>query len=173
MRPALRVGVALGLLIATAGCSAVVHPPPARTPHVGVLAVGMPATLAGLADEPIVVTPDSTEAERAHAAHRTHLDAVALFSLAIHNEVAATLEVARFEPGPRYESERFRQSVLSQLGGTPEALRLGDQLVWVTASGRTDAMVWFRDRVMFLLQTTNLLPRPYSTVRALLAVQAS
>ena len=103
---------------------------------------------------------------------RSYVEATTLYSLRTEDLLQATLQVSRFTPESDFGSERFRQSLLSQIGGSrPRAVRVGTDTVHLTTGTKQQLAVWFRDRHMLVLATREDFDRPRTLLRAALAVK--
>ena len=108
---------------------------------------------------------------------RTYLDKVSLYSLRAtagpqKDLVQATLQIAHFNDDARWKDEKFRASILTQLGGSaPQPLRLGNDDVFITKGQQQSVSVWFRDEYMFILSTRLDFDRPRALLRSTLQVQ--
>ena len=61
------------------------------------------------------------------------IDALSLYSLRKNDLVQATLQVSRFNDGADVDADKFRQTVVNQIGGTaPRTVRLGSETVYLT-----------------------------------------
>ena len=100
------------------------------------------------------------------------VDGVALYSLRADNLVQATLQVSRFiaegDPG----EEKFRDSVINQIGATkPRPFRLGSHTVYLTTGTKQSIAVWFRERYMFILASRSDYDEPRTLLRQALELK--
>lgn len=159
---ALLLTAALGLL--ATGCASE-EKADATTDKVSSLdATFMPDSLLGYDLEPEATADLDTVS-------RSYIDAVRLYSLRDGDQLIATVQVGRFVEGAKWSSRSFQRSVLNQIGAsTPNAIRLGDDTVFVTAGVKQRLAVWFRDGYLFVLGTRDEFDRPRSLLRESLEV---
>jgi hypothetical protein len=104
---------------------------------------------------------------------RAFVDGLAMFSLRRDELLQATLQVSRFSKEAKVTSGRFRNSVVAQIGSTtPQALRMGEDTVFLTAGRRQSVAVWFKDRYLFILSTRDDYAQPRSLLRTVLEAGA-
>lgn len=106
-------------------------------------------------------------------AERPFVDAVGLYSLRTQDDaLQATLQMSRFSASADVDSERFRQSVVAQIGSsTPRAFRMGSHTVHLTTGRRQNVAVWFKGRHFFVLATREEYEQPRALLRATLAIE--
>jgi hypothetical protein len=103
--------------------------------------------------------------ERLEGAERNYVDATGLYSLREGDRLQATLQVARLNDEADVDDERFRLSIVNQIGSTePKAFRMGESTVYLTASKRQSVAVFFEERSFVVLSTLET----YESSRALL-----
>jgi hypothetical protein len=85
----------------------------------------------------------------------------------------ATLQTAAFKQGLRSENQKVREGVLSSLGGTPKASKLGGELFYTVAVNELQLIVWFpkNGQTYQLLSATKELPNPTELFARLIAVE--
>ena len=119
----------------------------------------VPSEILGLA-----VEAEDVE-ERLEGAERNYVDATGLYSLREGDRLQATLQVARLNDDADVDDERFRLSIVNQIGSTePKAFRMGESTVYLTASKRQSVAVFFEERSFVVLSTLET----YESSRALL-----
>jgi hypothetical protein len=103
---------------------------------------------------------------------KAFVDALSLYSLR-HNElVMATLQVSRFNAGADVKAEKFRQTVVNQIGSSaPRTVRLGGETVYLTTGTKQSIGVWFKDRYLFVLATRADYDEPRTLLRKALEIQ--
>ncbi|MBV8961185.1 MAG: hypothetical protein JOZ37_15665 [Actinobacteria bacterium] len=103
---------------------------------------------------------------------RTYLDATSIYSFRSADLLQATLQLSRFLASARYQSTKFQQTLVAQIGSTsPTQVRVGDRTVYLTAGNQQRIAVWFRGRYMFVLATREDFSQPRTLLRDLLQVQ--
>jgi hypothetical protein len=154
--------------LALAGCArsdASVEP----TPGQAVMALeipNLPADLLGLKLAPEDVTEDLAKVPSAF------IDALSLYSLRKNELVMATLQVSRFNDGADVKADRFRQTVVNQIGSTaPRTVRLGAETVYLTTGTKQSIGVWFKGRYLFVLATRADYDEPRTLLRKALEIQ--
>ncbi len=154
--------------LALAGCTrsdASVAPTPGKA--VKALEVpNLPADLMGLKLAPEDVSEDLAKVPSAF------IDSLSLYSLR-HNElVMATLQVSRFNDGADVNAEKFRQTVVNQIGSSaPRTVRLGGETVYLTTGTKQSIGVWFKDRYLFVLATRADYDEPRTLLRKALEIK--
>jgi hypothetical protein len=112
------------------------------------------------------------QSETISRAERSYIDGVALFSLREGPLLQATLQVSRFNKDADYTSPGFRQSLLSQIGGSrPKAVRMGDKTVYLTSGTKQRISIWFEGRNLLILSTREEYPHPRSLLRQALEIK--
>lgn len=125
-----------------------------------------PAELLGLT----VVRED--QAATIAKAERSYIDGVALFSLREGPLLQATLQISRFNDSADYRSSGFRQSLLSQIGGSrPKPVRMGEKTVYLTSGTKQRISVWFEGRHLLILSTREEFAQPRTLLREALEIQ--
>ena len=163
----LLAGLAVAGLLSACGRSDAF--PSAATPGKAVQALdlaGLPSDLLGLA------VKKEDVAEPVSKVPATFIDGLALYSLR-HNElVQATLQVTRFNHSADVGSEKFRLSVVNQIGSsTPRPFRLGGRTVYLTTGTKQSIAVWFSGRYMLLLASRADYDEPRTLLRKALELQ--
>ena len=96
---------------------------------------------------------------------RPYLDEAGLYSLREGETLQATLQVGRFADGVDHDDTKFREKLLTTVGGgSIRELRLGDRQVYLTTGDRQQVALWFLDSYLMVLSTRE----EYQTPRALL-----
>lgn len=130
-------------------------------------AVEIPSALNGLA-----LVPEDAHRTLSRVS-RTYVRAAGLYSLRQNDLVEATLQVMQLDRTARYRDEKFRQSVVSQIGGSnPIVLRVGDATVYSTSISHQGVEIWFRGANLFVLSIRSDYAQPRSLLRAALGVAA-
>ena len=162
------LGAVLAAAVALAGCTrsdASVKPTPGKA--VTALEVpNLPADLLGLKLAPEDVSEDLAKVPSAF------IDALSLYSLRKDDLVMATLQVSRFNDGADVKAEKFRQTVVNQIGSTqPRTVRLVDETVYLTTGTKQSIGVWFKDRYLFVLATRADYDEPRTLLRKALEIK--
>lgn len=162
------LGAVLAAAVALAGCArsdASVEP----TPGQAVKAVeipNLPGDLLGLKLAPEDVTEDLARVPSAF------IDSLSLYSLRKDDLVMATLQVSRFNDGADVKADRFRQTVVNQIGSTaPRTVRLGGETVYLTTGTKQSIGVWFKGRYLFVLATRGDYDEPRTLLRKALEIK--
>jgi hypothetical protein len=126
----------------------------------------LPADLLGLKLAPENVTEDLAKVPAAF------IDALSLYSLRKNDLVMATLQVSRFNDGADVDEDKFRQTVVNQIGSTaPRTVRLGGETVYLTTGTKQSIGVWFKGRHLFVLATRADYDEPRTLLRKALEIQ--
>jgi hypothetical protein len=154
--------------LALAGCTrsdASVEPTPGKA--VKALEIpNLPPDLMGLRIAPEDVTEDLAKVPSAF------IDSLSLYSLRHNDLVMATLQVSRFSDGADVNTEKFRQTVVNQIGSTaPRTVRLGGETVYLTSGKKQSIGVWFKDRYLFVLATRADYDEPRTLLRKALEIK--
>lgn len=162
------LGIVAVAALALAGCTrsgASVAPTPGKA--VTALEVpNLPPDLLGLKLAPEDVSEDLAKVPSAF------IDALSLYSLRHNDLVMATLQVSRFNDGADVKAEKFRQTVVNQIGSSaPRTLRLGGETVYLTTGTKQSIGVWFKDRYLFVLATRADYDEPRTLLRKALEIQ--
>ncbi|MDQ1445719.1 MAG: hypothetical protein QOI20_2183, partial [Acidimicrobiaceae bacterium] len=130
-------------------------------------AAAMPAELLGMKLEP------EKSAELIKGDKRPFIEQIGLFSMRKDDLLQATLQAARFTKEARTDQQRFRDSLAGQVSSsTPQVLRMGGQLVYMSAGQKQSLVVWFKDRTMFVLAIRDEFPQPRALLRSALEIKA-
>ena len=123
----------------------------------------LPSELLGLTVEPEDVS------ERLEGADRSYVEAAGLYSLREGERLQATLQVTRLNDEADTDDERFRLAVVNQIGSTePKAFRMGDRIVYLTASKRQSVAVFFGERSFGVLSTLETFEQSRALLREIL-----
>jgi hypothetical protein len=162
-------GAVLAAALALAGCARSDAAPVKPTPGQAVKAVelpNLPADLLGLKLAPEDVTEDVAKVPA------TFIDSLSLYSLRHNDLVMATLQVSRFTDGADVKAEKFRETVVNQIGSTtPRKVRLGGETVYLTTGTKQTIGVWFKDRYLFVLATRADYDEPRTLLRRALEIK--
>jgi hypothetical protein len=117
-----------------------------------------------------------TAEENVHEAlasvRRTYLDATSVYSFRADDLLQATLQVSRFIDTARYQTDKFRRSLVNQIGSSkPNLVQVGDRQVFLTSGTGQRIAVWFRGRFMFVLATREDFRKPRTLLRNMLGLQ--
>ena len=124
----------------------------------------VPATMLGLA-----VEPEKTEG--LDDVGRSYIGATQLYSLRDGDQLAATLQVGRFNDGVKWASRAFQRRVLNQIGASnPRIATLGEERVYLTTGVKQRLAVWFKDHHLFVLGIREEFARPRTLLREALEV---
>ena len=162
------LGAVLAAAVALAGCArsdASVEPTPGKA--VKTLDIpNLPPDLVGLTIAKEDVADDLAKVPKAF------VDSLSLYSLRHNDLVMATLQVSRFNDGADVKAEKFRQTVVNQIGSTaPRTVRLGGETVYLTTGTKQSIGVWFKDRYLFVLATRADYDEPRTLLRKALEIQ--
>ena len=162
------LGAVMAAAVALAGCArsdASVKPTPGQA--VKALEIpNLPPDLLGLKIAPEDVSEDLAKVPAAF------IDALSLYSLRKDDLVMATLQVSRFNDGADVEAEKFRQTVVNQIGSTaPRTVRLGGETVYLTTGTKQSIGVWFKGRHLFVLATRADYDEPRTLLRKALEIR--
>lgn len=162
------LGAVLAAAVALAGCArsdASVQPTPGKA--VKALEItGLPADIMGLK-----LAPEDV-GEAVAKVPSAFIDGLSLYSLRKDELVMATLQVSRFNDGADVEDDKFRQTVVNQIGSTaPRTVRLGGETVYLTTGTKQSIGVWFRDRHLFVLATRADYDEPRTLLRKALEIK--
>ena len=162
------LGAVVAATLALAGCArsdASVAPTPGKA--VKALEIpNLPADLLGLKLAKEDVSQDLAKVPKAF------VDSLALYSLRHNDLVMATLQVSRFNDGADIGAEKFRQTVVNQIGSSaPRTVRLGGETVYLTTGTKQSIGVWFKGRYLFVLATRGDYDEPRTLLRKALEIQ--
>ena len=86
--------------------------------------------------------------------------------------VMATLQVSRFNDGADVKADKFRQTVVNQIGSSaPRTVRLGGSTVYLTTGTKQSIGVWFKGRYLFVLATRADYDEPRTLLRKALEIK--
>ena len=162
------LGAVLAAAVALTGCSrsdATVEPTPGQ--QVKAVELGnLPPDLLGLKLGPEDV------AEELATVPSTFIDSLSLYSLRKEELVMATLQVSRFTDGADIDDDKFRQTVVNQIGSSaPRTVRLGGHTVYLTTGTKQSIGVWFKGRHLFVLATRADYDEPRTLLRKALEIE--
>jgi len=162
------LGAVVAAALALAGCArsdASAEPTPGKA--VKTLEIpNLPPDLLGLAIAREDVSEDLAKVPSAF------IDALSLYSLRHNDLVQATLQVSRFNDGADVEADKFRQTVVNQIGSSaPRTVRLGGSTVYLTTGTKQSIGVWFKGRYLFVLATRADYDEPRTLLRKALEIQ--
>lgn len=162
------LGAVVAAALALAGCArsdASVAPTPGKA--VKALEIpNLPADLLGLKIAKEDVSQDLAKVPKAF------VDSLALYSLRHNDLVMATLQVSRFNDGADIGAEKFRQTVVNQIGSSaPRTVRLSGETVYLTTGTKQSIGVWFKGRYLFVLATRGDYDEPRTLLRRALEIQ--
>jgi len=125
----------------------------------------LPPDVLGLKIAPENVSDDLAKVPSAY------IDALSLYSLR-HNELLmATLQVSRFNAGADVNADKFRQTVVNQIGSSaPRTVRLGGSTVYLTTGTKQSIAMWFKGRYLFVLSTRADYDEPRTLLRKALEI---
>jgi hypothetical protein len=162
---------ALLVAVSTAGCSNSTNNVIAEQSLPGRKIAGVEGDLLGSEFMGLKVSKEDISAALARG-KQSYVEATTLYSLRTGELLQATVQVSRFTPKSEFKTERFRQSLLNQIGGsTPRAVQIGKHTVYLTTGTKQQLAVWFRDRYMFVLATRDDFDKPRSLLRQALEVK--
>lgn len=103
---------------------------------------------------------------------RSYVDSSSVYSLRTpDNLLQATLQVSHFVADTKYQSPKFRQTVVAGIGGTrPRLVHLGSDIVYLTTGNQQRISIWFRGRYLFILATRNDYDQPRTLLRKVMEV---
>lgn len=117
----------------------------------------------------LTVTQEATETPL-EAGQETYIEGLGFFSFRREDLLQATLQISSFSDDARPSEESFQRLIASQVstGGTPSVVRLGEQHVYLTSTGRQTVAVWFdEDENMYVLSIREEYEQPRSLLRNL------
>jgi hypothetical protein len=162
------LGAVVAAALAVAGCArsdATVAPTPGTAVTTLEIA-NLPPDLLGLTIAPEDVAEDLGKVPSAF------IDALSLYSLRKDDLVQATLQVSRFNDGADVEADKFRQTVVNQIGSSaPRTVRLGGETVYLTTGTKQSIGVWFKGRHLFVLATRADYDEPRTLLRKALEIK--
>lgn len=157
----------LSLAAGTAGCSRsspYAKPTPARDIQ-PVPADLLPSEVLGLQVQVEDITATLEKSKRAY------VDRAGLFSLRSDGLLVGTLQVTRANDPGAENMNRFRDSVVTQLGSSrPVELLAGKDVVYATTGTKQWVAFWFRDRWLLVLSVRDEYDRPRTLLRHMLEV---
>ena len=163
-----RFGAVVAAAVVLAGCArsdASVEPTPGRA-VTAVEISNLPPDLLGLRIAPEDVSEELAKVPSAF------IDGLSLFSLRRDDLVMATLQVSRFSEGADVAQEKFRRTVVNQIGSTaPRTVRLGGETVYLTTGTKQSIGVWFEGRHLFVLATRADYDQPRTLLRQALEIR--
>ncbi len=163
------LGAVMAAAVALAGCARSDASSVKPTPGHAVKALelpNLPGDLLGLKLGLEDVTEDLAKVPAAF------IDALSLYSLRRDDLVMATLQVSRFNDGADVKDEKFRQTVVNQIGSTaPRTVRLGGETVYLTTGTKQSIGVWFKGRHLFVLATRADYDEPRTLLRRALELR--
>jgi hypothetical protein len=163
------LGAVVAAALAFTGCARSDAAPVKPVPGQAVKAVeiaNLPADLLGLKVAPEDVTEDLAKVPS------TFIDGLSLYSLRHNDLVMATLQISRFTDGADVKADKFRQTVVNQIGSTtPRQVRLGGETVYLTTGTKQTIGVWFKGRYLFVLATRADYDEPRTLLRKALEIQ--
>ena len=162
------LGIVALAALALAGCTrsdASVAPTPGKA--VKALDIpSLPPDLLGLKLAKEDVSADLAKVPKAF------IDSLSLYSLRHNDLVMATLQVSRFNDGADVSAQKFRQTVVNQIGSSaPRTVRLGAETVYLTTGTKQSIAVWFKDRDLFVLATRADYDEPRTLLRKALEIR--
>ena len=133
--------------------------PPAKPPQIRI-----PSQLLGLTVGAEDISAQIDEAEQ------PYVDSVGLFAFRQGKDLLqGTLQIARFTPGARPDSNAFRGSIISRIGGTaPRELRVGNRDIFLTTGRNQVVFIWFDQNGFFVLTVRRDYPFPRTLLRKIL-----
>ena len=162
------LGAVLAAAVALTGCArsdASVKPTPGKAVKALEMA-NLPADVLGLKLAPEDVGEEVAKVPSAF------IDGLSLYSLRKDDLVMATLQVSRFNDGADVDADKFRQTVVNQIGSTaPRTVRLGGETVYLTTGTKQSIGVWFKDRYLFVLATRADYDEPRTLLRNALEIK--
>jgi hypothetical protein len=162
------LGAVAAAALALAGCTrsdASVAPTPGKA--VKTLDIpNLPPDLVGLRIAKEDVSQDLGKVPKAF------VDSLSLYSLRHNDLVQATLQVSRFNDGADVGADKFRQTVVNQIGSSaPRTVRLGGETVYLTTGTKQSIGVWFKGRYLFVLATRADYDEPRTLLRKALEIK--
>lgn len=164
----LATAVLAAAVLGAAGCS---ETDPAATPTPVSKITTMrpdllPGTLAGLT----VASEDVTDTIK--RSRRAFVDRLSLYSLREGDRLMATVQVSRSNDPGAANVQRFRDSVIGQIGSSrPRPMVVGGRTVHVTTGTKQRIAFWFEGRYLFVLATRDEFKHRRTLLRELLAVE--
>ncbi len=132
----------------------------AAAPLKEIAATSMPAELMGM---PMLPEP---AAELVKTNKQPFVDEIGLFAMRQEELLQATLQISRFSPEAKVEDPQFRTALAEQISSSePQVLRMGETLVYMSASAKQSLVVWFKERTMFVMAVRGEYPQPRALLR--------
>lgn len=126
----------------------------------------LPPRLVGL---DVTVEDVSSTIERSR---RAFVDQLSLYSLRTDDKLMATVQVSRANDPGEKNVQRFRDSVIGQIGSSqPRSMVVGGQTVYITTGTKQRIAFWFKERFLFVLATRDEFTQRRTLLRELLAVE--
>ncbi|MFN2462859.1 MAG: hypothetical protein ABR573_03020 [Candidatus Dormibacteria bacterium] len=148
------------------GASATPSAGSAPAKHCAHLDAPVPKTLADFALSEESVCGSLSQTQRVPA-----VSALTLYSVRRADQLLiATLEVGRLKPAFDPSSSAVRGTITAQVGDTsPERLKVGNTIVYVSQARGLSVLTWFRKRDFYVLAVRDIFDRPRTMLREALA----
>jgi len=106
------------------------------------------------------------------AGSRSYVSATSVYSFRrADNLLQATLQISQFQTSARYQSDKFRQTLVAGVGGTvPLLVHVGGQQVWLTTGDLQRIAVWFHGAFLFILAERQDFPLSRALLRQALQI---
>jgi hypothetical protein len=102
---------------------------------------------------------------------RSYVQSTSVYSFRKDNLLQATMQVSRFLDSANFQSQKFRDTLVSGVGGVQATqVRVGKDNVYLTATNQQRIAVWFRGPYMFIVATREDYGQPRALVRQLLEI---
>ena len=106
--------------------------------------------------------------------NQSYVETTSVYSFRKDNLLEATMQVSRFLNGANYQSPKFRETLVASVGGVlPTQVRVGQDVVYLTAANQQRIAVWFKGPYLFIVATREDYGQPRALVRQLLGVNPS
>ena len=169
MRRALAAAAAAVALATPLGACAATDPAAEPTPVAKIRTLPpslLPATMVGLQ----VKAEDVTETVK--RSRRAFVDQLSLYSLRADDKLMATVQVSRSNDPGEENIQRFRNSVIGQIGSSqPRSMVVGGRTVYITTGTKQRIAFWFKGRYLFVLATRDEFTQRRTLLRELLAIE--
>ncbi len=145
MTSAVRRYAVIGLLLVTAATSAGCSN--GSTPILGTRAKDIGELPGDLVPAELLGLPAKQEDIKGALAttKRAYIDSVGLYSFRRDELLQATLQVSKFNDDAKWQTPKFRRSVVGQIGGSvPQRVRIGDDTVYLTSGTKQTLAMWYR-----------------------------
>jgi hypothetical protein len=102
---------------------------------------------------------------------RSYVQTTSVYSFRKDNLLEATLQVSRFLDSAQWKSAKFQNTLVAGVGGVQATqVRVGNDIVFLTAANQQRIAVWFKGPYVFIVATREDFGQPRALVRKLLEI---